>query len=307
MDAQSPAAINVLRPPGSCDTKWSLLKLDVTLAYVADQLANKHSLANMTSKEKVLDRQSSSYRPHEHKAWVGLTHIHLLVLLVAFYTLQSKNFEDISMADLRLSGIVGGCVTSLRCLSLVALFTVAIGFVAGYIVYQLYFHPLAKYPGPFLGRVTKFYDLYHAYIGDKHVSLYQLHKKYGTMVRFSPNILSINDPVALKAIYGHGANVQKSEFYKCFRAAPNAVSTLLATEKAQHARKRRVMGQAFSDQAVKGLEQYVLSHVQDLVDRIDVETQRFESEKQTWSKPLDMQKKCNWLVFDIMGDLVSGV
>ena len=67
------------------------------------------------------------------------------------------------------------------------------------------------------------------------------------------------------------------------------------------------MGQAFSDQAVKGLEQYVLAHVQDLVDRIDVQTKRPENEKQTWSKPLDMQKWCNWLVFDIMGDLVSDV
>ena len=212
---------------------------------------------------------------------------------------------DSKMVEDRLSGIVGGCTSSFRCLSFVTLFALAVGAVAGYILYQLYFHPLAKYPGPVLARATKLWDLYHAYIGDKHVSLYRLHQKYGTFVRFSPNILSINDPMALKAIYGHGANVQKSEFYKCFRAAPNAVSTLLATEKTQHARKRRVMGQAFSDNALKGLEQYVLVHVQDLVDRIDQEVKRPEDEKQGWSKPMDLQKWCNWLVFDIMGDLVS--
>lgn len=190
------------------------------------------------------------------------------------------------MADLRLSGIVGVCLSSFQCISLVALLGASIAAFVGFIFYQLYLHPLAKYPGPLLGRITRLYDLYHAYVGDKHILLYQLHRKYGTVVRFTPNTLSINDPAALKVIYAHGANVQKGVFYKCFRVAPNAVSTLLATDKTQHARKRRVMGQAFSDQALKGLEQYVLQHTQDLIDRVGVAVKRPGGEKQRWSKPL---------------------
>ena len=205
------------------------------------------------------------------------------------------------MPDVEVPRVVGAYASSFRYSSLVALCAVTVASLAAYVVYQLYFHPLAKYPGPLVGRITRWYDVYHAYIGDKHVLLYQLHKKHGTVVRFTPNTLSINDPAALKVIYAHGANVQKSEFYKCFRAAPNAVSTLLATEKAHHARKRRVMGQAFSDQALKGLEQYVLGHVQDLVDRIGVAVKRPGGEEQRWSKSLNMQLWCNWLVFDIMG------
>jgi hypothetical protein len=239
------------------------------------------------------------------------------------------------MADIQLSGIVGSCVSSFQCISLVAVFGASIAALVGFIFYQLYLHPLSKYPGPVLGRITRLYDLYHAYVGDKHVLLYQLHRKYGTVVRFTPNTLSINDPAALRIIYAHGANVSKGVFYKTFRVAPNAISTLLATEKVQHARKRRVMGQAFSDQALKGLEQYVLAHVQDLVDRIGVAVKRPGGEKQRWSKSLDMRKSkraslylsldnvssdvdglhtnlvtekwCNWLVFDIMGDLVSSI
>ena len=178
--------------------------------------------------------------------------------------------------------------------------------IAGYFFYQLYLHPLAQYPGPFLGRTTQLYDLYHAYKGDKHVLLYQLHQQYGTFVRFTPNTLSINDPAALKAIYAHGANVQKGEFYRCFRVTPTASSTLLASDKVQHARKRRVMGHAFSDQAMKGLEHYVLEHVQGLVDRINVVVGK-SGDGKGWSESLDMMAWCNWLVFDIMGDLVSGI
>lgn len=176
----------------------------------------------------------------------------------------------------------------------------------GYIVYALYLHPLAEYPGPLLGRLTKAYDLYHAYKGDKHVLFYHLHEQYGPVVRFSPNTLSINSPGALKAIYGSHANVLKSVFYEVFRAAPHAVSTLLATDKIQHARKRRVMGQAFSEQAVRGLEQYVVGHVQDLIDKIGVAIDSSRDEKSQWSPALDMGKYCKWLIFDIMGDLVFG-
>ena len=173
-------------------------------------------------------------------------------------------------------------------------------------VYTLYYHPLAQYPGPLLGRLTQWYDVYHAYIGDKHILFHHLHRKYGPIVRFSPGSLSINDPGALKAIYSHQANVQKSIFYHCFRARPDAISTLLATEKQHHARKRRVMGQAFSESALRGLEEYVLGHVQDMVERIDSVVKDVNAEKATWSTPLDMARWCNWLVFDIMGDLVFG-
>jgi len=216
------------------------------------------------------------------------------------------------MADVGISSLVGICASSMRCLSLLILCGATLASISGYIIYTLYFHPLAKYPGPLLGRLTQWYDVYHAYIGDKHLLFYRLHQRYGPIVRFSPSTLSINDPAALKAIYAHGANVQKSNFYKCFRARPDAISTLLATDRAHHARKRRVMGQAFSDTALRGLEQYVLGHVQDLVDRIagvvataDAPAGSMEKSR-GWSAPCDMAQLCNWLVFDIMGDLVFG-
>ncbi|KAK4889667.1 hypothetical protein LTR27_011559 [Elasticomyces elasticus] len=187
-------------------------------------------------------------------------------------------------------------------MALFGLAAVILGTLVGYITYALYIHPLARYPGPLLGRLTQWYDVYHAFVGDKHVNFLRLHQKYGPVVRFSPNTVSLNDPAALKAIYAHGANVQKSTFYKCFRSAPTAVSTLLATEKDHHARKRRVMAQAFSADAMRGLEQYVVGHVQDLIDKVDdlVEQQ----EKGQWSGSVNAAEYLNWLVFDIMGELV---
>ncbi|KAF7194271.1 Cytochrome P450 monooxygenase [Pseudocercospora fuligena] len=198
------------------------------------------------------------------------------------------------------------CASSYQCTSGLVLSGAILAILTAYVIYQLHFHPLAKYPGPLLGKLTQWYDVYHAYVGDKHILFYHLHQKYGTVVRFSPNSLSINDPAALKVIYAHGANVQKSVFYKCFRAAPTAISTLLATEKAHHARKRRIMGQAFSDSALKGFEEYVVALTDNLVNRVQTAVARADGEKTRWSAPLDMAAWCNWLVFDIMGELVFG-
>lgn len=209
-------------------------------------------------------------------------------------------------ADTSVAKMQSTYTSSVLSFSVLTFAVAAIACFSSYIVYTLYLHPLAKYPGPYLGRITKTYDVYHAYIGDKHLLFYHLHQQYGPIVRFSPNTLSINDPAALKTIYSHGANVQKSVFYKCFRAAPHAISTLLATEKAHHARKRRVMGQAFSDSALRGLEQYVLQHVQELIDKIHTDAVPQSGEKQAWSVPLDLARYANWLIFDIMGDLVFG-
>lgn len=180
-------------------------------------------------------------------------------------------------------------------LSLVSIFFVYILAVG---LHRLYLHPLSGHPGPLLARLSSLPDLYHAYHGDKHIHFLRLHAKHGPVVRFAPNSLSINHPAALRAIYGHGANVQKSEtFYHGFRAHPTAISTLLATERGHHARKRRIMGQAFSEGAMRDLERYVLENVRVWEKEVERRVKVAKEEGQKWTGEIDMGKWCNYLVF----------
>lgn len=44
-------------------------------------------------------------------------------------------------------------------------------------------HPLAKYPGPLLCKLTKFYLAYIALGGKQYIYYSELHRKYGDVVR----------------------------------------------------------------------------------------------------------------------------
>jgi len=211
------------------------------------------------------------------------------------------------MAQIDLQSVLGAAKPST--ITLLTLFPALIAiYVLTTAFYNLYLHPLSSHPGPLLGRLTKLHDVYHAYIGDKHIHLYALHARHGPVVRFSPNSLSINDPSALRAIYGHGANVQKSEtFYHAFRAQPAAVSTLLATERVQHARKRRIMGQAFSETAMRGMERYVLQNVEVWLQGVGEKVEGARVGGRKWSERVDMGRWNNYLVFgECRDDFILG-
>ena len=45
------------------------------------------------------------------------------------------------------------------------------------------FHPLARYPGPFLAKVTRWYLTGLALSGKQHLRLQELHEQYGDIVR----------------------------------------------------------------------------------------------------------------------------
>jgi hypothetical protein len=61
------------------------------------------------------------------------------------------------------------------------------------IIYRLTFHPLAKYPGPFLCRIGYFYQMYYeAILNGKMLERFpMLHEKYGKSSPMKPFILLI--------------------------------------------------------------------------------------------------------------------
>lgn len=186
-------------------------------------------------------------------------------------------------------------------------------------IYRIFLHPLSKYPGPLLAKLTPLHASWHAYKGDRHLLLHKLHQRYGPIVRWGPNSVSINSATALKEIYGHGANarnVQKADFYKAFPAVKGVHNTHNAIDKSVHGRKRRVLSAAFSDTALKGLEGLVLQNVEVFFSEIEKRMAAAKTGEATekdgvfmdknGKRGLDMGEMVSWLTFDVMGELCFG-
>ncbi|KAL6231525.1 hypothetical protein BDW75DRAFT_247842 [Aspergillus navahoensis] len=133
-------------------------------------------------------------------------------------------------------------------------------------IYLALFHPLAKYPGPFLAKFTDLYSAYHAWQGDIHLDIYRCHQKYGDHVRYAPNRLVINTAQALQDIYGHHGKVTKCSTYRFL--AQQAPNTLTLTDKAQHGSRRRVLRQAFSESSLRLFEPKVRAKLDKFVSII---------------------------------------
>jgi hypothetical protein len=64
------------------------------------------------------------------------------------------------------------------------------------------FHPLAKYPGPVLARVSRLWATYTAIQGHQHIVSHELFELYGDVVRTGPDHLIIRDASAIPVVLG---------------------------------------------------------------------------------------------------------
>uniref|UniRef100_A0A8H8CFT6 High nitrogen upregulated cytochrome P450 monooxygenase 2 n=1 Tax=Psilocybe cubensis TaxID=181762 RepID=A0A8H8CFT6_PSICU len=141
--------------------------------------------------------------------------------------------------------------------------------LASLVAYRLSpWHPLAKYPGPLLCRVTKLYGAFMSTSGKQYTLYSKLHAQYGDVVRVGPNELSIIDPHSVQPTLG-ATGLAKGPFWDG-RVPPNQpVKPLIAiNDKQEHARRRRPWTRAFSTNALKGYEETVIKRSSQLVDLV---------------------------------------
>ena len=101
------------------------------------------------------------------------------------------------------------------------------------LLYNRYFHPLRRFPGPFSGSLMDAYHTYLMWRKSSHTKQLALHKKYGQssccefasrrpaqlnhviqtgpVVRLTPNLLTVSDPSMIMELYQ--SHTDKTSFY----------------------------------------------------------------------------------------------
>ncbi|KAL4758044.1 cytochrome P450 [Aspergillus foveolatus] len=175
-------------------------------------------------------------------------------------------------------------------------------YIAGLAIYRLYFHPLARFPGPKLNAISSLPSISSLLRGRLGLETKQLHDRYGPVVRVSPNELAFNSAQAWEDIYGFKAggrkNMHKDPIHVGSVDPLPGASTLTMADDENHARQRRAMSHSFSERALKEQE-YIIQHY---VDIFIAKLKEMADQKQEFN----LVNWLNFTTFDIIGDLAFG-
>ncbi|OJJ85332.1 cytochrome P450 [Aspergillus glaucus CBS 516.65] len=172
-----------------------------------------------------------------------------------------------------------------------------ISYVLGRIIYNLYLHPLSRYPGPRLAAISSLYYIYWTNNGQLHTKLKDLYDQYGDVVRIEPSSLVYRSAQPWKDIYGHRKSFVKDD--KFFTSSPNGPNIQTTFDDAGHARQRRLLLHSFPERALREQESIIQSYIAMLM-------QRLYEEVASYCEAVDISRWLTYTTFDIIGDLAFG-
>ncbi|KAH7309080.1 cytochrome P450 [Stachybotrys elegans] len=161
--------------------------------------------------------------------------------------------------------------------------------------YRVTFHPLSKYPGPFLAKITEAYGGFYAMTMSLHLRTYEDHLKYGPVIRNGPNRLVFNSAQAMKDIYLND-RLFKSHIYNDIRHADLKNSVFDTVDKPTHRWKRKLIGQGVSERSMR-------IFLPTMLEQIDVFLDLLASSSKT---PVNMTDRLKRLGMDLISILALG-
>ncbi|CAI7637858.1 unnamed protein product [Penicillium manginii] len=108
---------------------------------------------------------------------------------------------------------------------------------------------LARIPGPKLYALTKWRLALEDWKGTRTRRIYELHKKYGPVVRIGPNEVAFNSLSALRTIYGAGSGFERTSFYSMFDVYTKKNLFTFASVR-EHSQRKRLIAHAYSKSAI---------------------------------------------------------
>lgn len=168
-----------------------------------------------------------------------------------------------------------------------------------HVMYSLFFHPLAKFPGPKLAAVSHVWYAIAVFGGNPHKAITELHRRYGPVVRIAPNELSFSTYTSFQTLHSHktSRSFLKSPLYDAFINGSEP-SLIGVRDPIEHGKRKRFLSHAFSSKALS-------DHVPTIQYYSDLFVERMR-EHGTRPGGMNMTEWFNWFTFDVIGDLAFG-
>ncbi|KUL82310.1 hypothetical protein ZTR_09714 [Talaromyces verruculosus] len=181
-------------------------------------------------------------------------------------------------------------------------------------IYVAFWGPLKDIPGPFWAKLTRLWEIYALIPGNLEEQLIDLHRRHGTneivkffaesqltdpgpIVRIGPNKCSIDDPEAVKIIYGLGRPFVKTSYYSAFTDV-NKTSLFSEREPKAHAGMRRRIAKLYSLTNLLSYEGFVDQCTATLEDKFRMYC--------TEQRPIEMFAFLQYYAFDVIGSITAG-
>ncbi|KAL9072505.1 MAG: hypothetical protein Q9161_003517 [Pseudevernia consocians] len=164
-------------------------------------------------------------------------------------------------------------------------------------IYNVFFHPLRKYPGPKLWAASALPWGFAFLSGSWHNKVMDLHSKYGHTVRIAPDELSYDIPEAWEDVYSRGTT-RKENPKPTWYLSPKRGEMVGAKEK-DHGRMRRLLANGFTGAAMLEQEPMIKKNVELLIQRLREVTENGKVD-------INMFEWFSYCTFDIIGDLSFG-
>ncbi|KAH7160421.1 cytochrome P450 [Dactylonectria estremocensis] len=179
------------------------------------------------------------------------------------------------------------------------LLTIALVVTSYYFVplfHGLLFSSLRKVPGPFLARLTRYWEYHMVKRGDSNLEYIRLHKKYGPVVRVGPNRYSVSQPADVKIIYELGGKFIKSDYYNPLLSPnPDEQNIFAIQDHELHKERRRKISSLYTMSSMVHYEKAVDEMTQVCISKMS----QFAEE----GRLIDIPHWMQYYAFDVIGEI----
>ncbi|KHN97091.1 trichodiene oxygenase [Metarhizium album ARSEF 1941] len=138
-------------------------------------------------------------------------------------------------------------------------------------LYNLYLHPLSRFPGPRLAVLGAFYEFWFDVVQDGQFlwEIGRMHDRYGPVVRINARELHVRDSAYYSSIYAGGGRVVNKDIASVGPLAAMPHSLLATVDHHQHRARRNHLNPFFSKRAVAAVEPLICERIARLCQRLE--------------------------------------